>query len=160
VIIFGSVRFLSKKVIKPKFKKKPKPNQNRVKPTGFVSVRFGFLGQNRFKPVWLVFSGFGSVFSVLALFFSVLARFFWFGSVFPVWLGFFFDFLSVSVQFDFLIIKPKPNRTGRFCHQIMISRAMLEFSQPPFHVYMTCVLNEPMIWRCKLFLFFLSLFIP
>jgi len=51
VIIFGSVRFLSKKVTKPKFffkKKKPKPNQNRVKPTGFGYVRFGFLGK---KPV-------------------------------------------------------------------------------------------------------------
>ena len=67
MIIFGSVRFLSKKVTKPKLfflKKKPKPNRNRVKPTGFGSVRF--LGQ---KPVqtglarfffWF-FVGFGSV---------------------------------------------------------------------------------------------------
>jgi hypothetical protein len=82
VIIFGSVRFLSKKVTKPKFfflKKKPKPNRNRVKPTGFGSVRFGFFraktGSNRF----------GSVF-------PVLARFSRFGSVFPVWLGFFLVF--------------------------------------------------------------------
>ena len=125
MIIFGSVRFLSKKVTKPKFfflKKKPKPNQNRVKPTGFGSVWFGFFraktGSNRFGSVfpvlarfsrfWLGFLGFGSVFSV------------WlgFGSVFPVWLGFgsvFFGFLSVSVRFgffSFLVIKP--NRTGRF----------------------------------------------
>jgi hypothetical protein len=79
VIIFGSVRFLSKKVTKPKyffFEKKPKPNRNRVKPTGFGSVRFGFCrektGSNRF----------GSVFSGLARFWLGLARFFvGFGSV-------------------------------------------------------------------------------
>jgi hypothetical protein len=65
VIIFGSVRFLSKKnnqIEKRKLKKKPKPNRNRVKPTGFGSVRFGFFraktGSNRF----------GSVFPVLARF--------------------------------------------------------------------------------------------
>jgi hypothetical protein len=106
VIIFGSVWFLSKKVTKPKlffFEKKPKPNRNRVKPTGFGSVRFGFFraktGSNRFGSVfpvlarfsrfWLGFSGFGSVFFGLARFFrfgSVLARFFFrffigFGSV-------------------------------------------------------------------------------
>jgi hypothetical protein len=92
VIIFGSVRFLSKKVTKPKFfflKKKPKPNRNRVKPTGFGSVWFGFFraktGSNRF----------GLVFSVLARFsrfwlgfFRFWLGFFRFGSVFPVWLGF------------------------------------------------------------------------
>jgi len=111
VIIFGSVRFLSKKVTKPKFfflKKKPKPNRNRVKPTGFGSVRFfrAKTGSNRF----------GSVFSVLARFFPVLARFF---SVWLCFFGlarFFSGFLSVSVRFGsvFLVIKPKPNRTGRF----------------------------------------------
>ena len=45
VIIFGSVRFLSKKITKPKYffdKKKLKPNRNRVKPTGFGSVQFVF----------------------------------------------------------------------------------------------------------------------
>jgi hypothetical protein len=72
-------------------KKKPKPNRNRVKPTGFGSVRFF-----RQKPVqtglarvfrfWLGFLGFGSVFSG-------------FGSVF---FRFFVSFGSV--------IKPKPNR--------------------------------------------------
>jgi hypothetical protein len=87
VIIFGSVRFLSTKVTKPKFfflKKKPKPGQT-------DRFRFGFFmaktGSNRF------------------------------GSVFSVWLGFFSGFLSVSVRFGFfgfLLIKPKPNRTGRF----------------------------------------------
>jgi hypothetical protein len=68
-------------------KKKPKPNRNRVKPTGFDSVRFDFLGQ---KPVWLGFLGFGLVFSG-------------FGSVFSVWLGFFgfarFFFGFGSVRF-------------------------------------------------------------
>jgi hypothetical protein len=95
VIIFGSVRFLSKKLTKPKyfFEKKPKPNRP-------VSVRFGFLGQ---KPVWLGFSGFGSVFSG-------------FGSVFPVWLGFdsvfflfFVGFGSVRF-FKFFAYKTEPNR--------------------------------------------------
>jgi len=94
LIIFGSVRFLSKKVTKPKlffFEKKTETGSNRL-----VSVRFVFLGQ---KPVWLGFSGFGSVFSS-------------FGLVFSVWLGF-SGFLSVSVRFGFfgfLVIKPKPNR--------------------------------------------------
>jgi hypothetical protein len=45
VIIFGW--FLSKKVTKPNFfKKKAETSSNRP-----VSVRFGLLGQNRFKPV-------------------------------------------------------------------------------------------------------------
>jgi len=82
---FGSVRFLSKKVTKPKFFFWKK-NRNRVKPTGFGSVRFGFFraktGSNRF----------GSVF-------SVLARFFRFGSVFPVWLGFGSVFFPFFVGF-------------------------------------------------------------
>ena len=93
MIIFGSVRFLSKKVTKLKFFFEKK-NRNRVKPTGFGSVRFGFLraktGSNRFGSVflvlarfsrfWLGFSGFGSVFSVLARFFVGFGsvRFFWF----------------------------------------------------------------------------------
>ena len=79
VIIFGLVRFLSKKVTKPKlfFLKK---NWNRTE-TGSnrpVSVRFGFLGQkpvqtglarfSRFFSVWLGFSG-------LARFFPVFCRF-------------------------------------------------------------------------------------
>ena len=83
VIIFGSVRFLSKKVTKLKYFFFEKKNRNRVKPTGFGSVRFGFFraktGSNRFGSVFSVFSGFGSVF--------------------PVWLG----FLSVSVRFGFSV---------------------------------------------------------
>ena len=103
MIIFGSVRFLSKKITKPKlffFEKKPKPNRNRVKPIGFGSVRFGFLGE---KPVQ-----------------TDLVRFFWFwlgfhgfGSVFPVWLGVFFRFFVGfdSVRFfRFFVYKTEPNR--------------------------------------------------
>jgi len=61
-------------------KKKPKPNRNRVKPTGFGSVFFrAKTGSNRFGSV---FSGSGSVFFGLARFFSgflsVSVRFFWF----------------------------------------------------------------------------------
>jgi hypothetical protein len=53
------------------FLKKPKPNRNRVKPTGFGFFR-AKTGSNRFGSVFSVFSGFGLVFPVLA----------WFGSVF------------------------------------------------------------------------------
>jgi hypothetical protein len=90
VIIFGSVRFLSKKVTKPKLFFFWKKNRNRVKPTGFGLVRFfrEKTGSNRF----------GSVFLVLARF----SRFFRFGSVF------------FRYRFGFLLIKPEPNRTGRF----------------------------------------------
>jgi hypothetical protein len=86
VIIFGSVQFLSKKkVIKSKnFLKKNLTETGSNRP---VSVRFGFLGKNRLKPVWLGFSGFGSVY-------------FWF----------FVGFGSVRFGcFGFLLIKPKPN---------------------------------------------------
>jgi hypothetical protein len=87
VIIFDLVRFLSKKVTEPKkkiFKKKTGSNRP-------VSVRFGsiFLGQ---KPVQ-----------------TGLARFFRFGSVFSVWLGFsglarfFFRFFAYKT-------KTEPNR--------------------------------------------------
>jgi hypothetical protein len=80
VIIFGSVRFLSKKVTRPKFFFLK--NQNQVKPTGFGSVRSVFLGQKpvqtglaRFFRFWLGFFCFGSVFfSVFSGFSSV--RFF------------------------------------------------------------------------------------
>ena len=128
VIIFGSIRFLSKKVTKLKnffLKKKPKPNRNRVIPTGFGLVWFfrAKTGSNRF----------GSVFPILARFsrfwlgfFRFWLGFFWFGLVFSVWLGFFglakfwlgfsglarfwlglarffFRFLSVSVRFGFSV---------------------------------------------------------
>ena len=83
VIIFSSVRFL--------LKKKTKPNRNWFKPTGFGSVRFfgTKIGSNQFDSV-----------------FSGLALFFWFGSVFLVWVRFVFC--------GFRLIKPKPNRTGQF----------------------------------------------
>jgi len=74
-------------------------NRNRVKPTGFGSVRFGFFREKTCS------NRFGSVFPVLAQFsrfwlgFFGLARFFfWF------FVGF------GSVFFSFLLIKPKPNR--------------------------------------------------
>jgi hypothetical protein len=83
VIIFGSVRFLSKKVTKPNFIFFEKKTETEPKPGQTDRFRFGFLGQK--LPVWLGFSGFGSVFSVLA---RVFFRFFvGFGLVFLVfWL--------------------------------------------------------------------------
>jgi hypothetical protein len=100
VIIFGSVRFLSKKVTKQKnFKKK----QNRTE-TGSnrpVSVRFGFFrtktGSDRFDLVFSVWLDFGSawlVFSGLARFWLGLARF-WFG-----FFGFARFFISLARFFD------------------------------------------------------------
>jgi hypothetical protein len=98
---FGSV--FIKKSNQTKKKNFEKKNRNRVKPTGFGSVRFFMAktGSNRF----------GSVFPVLARFsrfFPVLPR------VFPVWLGFglvFSGFLSVSVRFGFFgFLFIKPNR--------------------------------------------------
>ena len=96
---FGSVRFLSKKVTKPKFFLKK--NRNQVKPTGFGSVRFfrAKTGSNRFGSVFPVWLGF-----------SVLARFF------LVWLGFFrfFRFWFGSVWFFAYKTETEPNRTGQF----------------------------------------------
>jgi len=74
VIIFGSVRFLSKQVTKPK-KTISKKNQNRFKPTGFGSVWFFrikiglawfFAGLARFFCFFILVR-FGSVFLVLGL---------------------------------------------------------------------------------------------
>jgi hypothetical protein len=93
VIIFGSVRFLSKKVTKPIFFKKKNRTRTETGSNQPVSVRFGFLGQKPYKSVWLgfsglarfwlgfgsVLSGFGSVFRFVLVFFLV---FFCFGSVF------------------------------------------------------------------------------
>jgi hypothetical protein len=66
VIIFGSVRFLSKQITKPKLKKKQK--RNRVKPTGFGLFFRAKTGSTRFGLVFLVLAwffrfwlGFGSV---------------------------------------------------------------------------------------------------
>ena len=99
VIIFGSVQFLSKKVTKPNFffkktETEPKPGQTDWFRCSSIRFFRAKTDSNRFG-------------SVLARFFPVLARFFRFGSVV-------FGFLSVSVRFSFLLIKPKPNRTGRF----------------------------------------------
>jgi hypothetical protein len=90
LIIFSLIRFLFKKVIKLNFflKKKPKPNWNQFKPTGFGSV---FLDKNQFFWFCLVWIRFCSVFSVLLCLDSV--RFGFFG---------------------FRLIKPKPNRIGQF----------------------------------------------
>ena len=119
VIIFSSIRFLSKKIIKLKFfflKKKPKPGQtDRFR---FGSVRF-FQGKNLFNLVWLGFFRFWLGFFRFGSVFSVWLGF---GSVFQVWLGFgsvffrfFVGFGSVRFGFfGFLFIKTKPNRTGRF----------------------------------------------
>ena len=86
VIIFSSVRFLSKKITKSKkiILKKTETRSNRP-----VSIRFSFLGRKPVQTGLARFSGFGSVFSGFGSGFFGLARFFRFGSVFPVWLGFF-----------------------------------------------------------------------
>jgi uncharacterized protein (UPF0128 family) len=62
VIIFGSVWFLLKKVIKTGFFKK-KRNQNRFKPTGFGSVTFNYFGEK----TGLARFFFGLIFSVSGL---------------------------------------------------------------------------------------------
>ena len=72
--------------------------KKKTKPIQIDRFQFGsvFLDKNRFKPVLLGFFGF--------------AWFFRFGSVF-------FRFFSVWIRFGFFsfrLIKPKPNRTGRF----------------------------------------------
>jgi len=84
VIIFGSVRFLSKKVTKPNFKKK---NQNRTE-TGSNQFGSGFSVWLGFLSFGLVFSGFGSVFFGVVRFSSGKTGSNRFGSGFPVWLGF------------------------------------------------------------------------
>jgi hypothetical protein len=115
VIIFSSVRFLSKKVTKPKFffEKKQKPNRNRVKPTGFGSVQF--LGEKQVQTGLARFFWFWLGFLFLARFFRVLARFFLFGSVFPILARFGLVFFPIFCRFwfgffGFLLIRPKPNR--------------------------------------------------
>ena len=101
MIIFGSVRFLSKKVTKPNFFLKKNRNQTEIGSNRPISVRFGFLGQ---KLVWLGFFGFGSVF------FRFWLGFFGFGSFF-FW--FFVGFGSVFRFFAYNT-ETEPNRTGRF----------------------------------------------
>jgi hypothetical protein len=112
VIIFGSVRFLSKKVTKTNFflKKKPKPGQTDRFRFGSVwffraktgSNRFGsaFPVLTRFSRFWLGFFRFWLGFFGLARFFRFGLVFFWFLVGFgSVWFGF----------FGFLFIKSKTN---------------------------------------------------
>ena len=99
VIIFGSVRFLSKKSNQIEIIFFWKKNRNRTE-TGSnrpVSVRFGFLGK---KPVQIGLARFFRFGSVLARFFFLVFCQFRFGLVF-------FGFL-------FIKSKSKPNRTGWF----------------------------------------------
>ena len=106
MIIFGSVRFLSKKVTKPNFFFEKNRNQTETRSNRPVSVRFSFLGQ---KPVQ---TGLARFFLVLARFFSVWLGFFGLARFF-FW--FFVGFVSVRFGFfGFLFIKPKPNQSGRF----------------------------------------------
>jgi hypothetical protein len=92
VIIFSLIWFLLKIIINQIFlKKKPKPNLNRFKPTGFGSVRFF-----EQKPIQ----------TGLARFFS-LARF-WL-DFFPVWLG-----LSSARFFRFQAYKTETKSVGFF----------------------------------------------
>jgi len=103
MIIFSWVRFLSKKITKPKFYffiKKTETGSNRP-------VRFGFLGQ---KPVQIGLTQFFRFGSSLARFFPVWLGFFLFGSVFS---GFFTVWVRLSF-FSFKLIKPKLNRTDQF----------------------------------------------
>ena len=63
---FGSV-FIKKSNQTEFKKKKPKPNRNLVKPTGFGAVQFGFLGQ---KPIQTGLARFSRFWLGLARFFS------------------------------------------------------------------------------------------
>jgi len=123
VIIFYSIRFLSKKKIKPIFLlKKPKPVQTDrfwfgflgQKPVQTDRFRFGFLGKKPVQTGLALFFRFGSV---LAWFFPVWLGFFALVRFFASLTRFFFQFFSVWVRFYFFgfsLIKPKPNRTGWF----------------------------------------------
>jgi hypothetical protein len=114
VIIFCLVWFLSKKIIKLKFKKKR--NRNRVKLTGFGSVRFfrAKTGSNQFGLVFPVLARFSRFW---LSFFRFWLGFFWFGSVlarffrFGLVLAQFFPVFSGSVWFFwFSAYKTEPNR--------------------------------------------------
>jgi len=115
VIIFGSVRFLSKKSNQIEIIFFWKKNRNRTE-TGSnrpVSVRFGFLGK---KPVQI---GLARFFRFWLGFFQFWLGFFRFGSILA---RFFFlvfcQFRFGLVFFGFLFIKSKPNRTGWFFKKI------------------------------------------
>jgi hypothetical protein len=84
------------------FFKKNTETEPEPKPVQTDQFQFGFLEQNRFKLVWLGFFWFGSVFSVWL---GVGLVFFWFGLVFfglgSVW---FFQFQAYKT-------KTEPNRS-------------------------------------------------
>ena len=101
MIIFDSVRFLSKKLTKPNFFKKK--TETEPQPGQTDRFRFGFLGQ---KPVQTDLARF----SRFWLGFPVFAWFFRFGSVFLVWLGFFSGFFSFGSVFWFFAYETEPNR--------------------------------------------------
>jgi len=101
---FRFCSFLSKKVTKRKFFFLKK-NRNRVEPTGFGSVRFGFLGQKPVQTGLARFSRFWLGFFRVWLGFFGLARFFRFGSVF-----FWFFVGFGSVRFFAYKTETEPNR--------------------------------------------------
>ena len=123
MIIFGSVRFLSKKVTKPKFFFFEKKTETEPKPGQTDRFRFGLVrffraktGSNRFGSVFPVlarFSRFWLGFFRFWLGFFGLARF-WIGfsGLARFWLGFFWFFVGFgSVRFfQFFGYKTKPNR--------------------------------------------------
>jgi hypothetical protein len=81
VIIFGSVRFLSKQVTKPNFFLKKK-TETEPKPGQTARFRFGFLGQKLIKTGLAQFFRFWLGFFRFWLGFFGLTQFFRFGSVF------------------------------------------------------------------------------
>jgi hypothetical protein len=104
---FGSVFIKKSNQTEFFFLKKPKPNRNRVKPTGFGSVRFfrEKTGSNQFGSVFLVLARFSRFWLGFFRFGSVLARFFRFGLVF---FRFFVGF--GSVRFFAYKTETEPNR--------------------------------------------------
>jgi len=127
MIIFSWVRFLSKKITKPKFYffiKKTETGSNRPVSVWFFRTK---TGSNRFDSVFSVWLKFGSVFSGLAWFFFV-------------WLGFFRFFYGLGsvkfFQFQTYKTETKPNRSVFF--KILIS--FLVFFAHPYFTNFTCML--------------------
>ena len=106
MVVLGLVWFLSKKIIKSIFLYRKIKTE--LKPVQTSWFRFGqvFLDKNRFKLVWLGFSGFGSVFTRFGYVF------------FPVWLGFFRFGLIFSVSGRFF---QNFNRFNRFFSRFSLS---------------------------------------
>jgi len=114
VIIFGSVRFLSKKVTKLKFffwkktETEPKPGQTDQFRFGSVLFFRAKTGSNRFGSVFPVLArfsrfwlGFFRFWLGFFRFSSVFLVWLGFGSVFPVWLCFGSVFFPVFCRFRF-----------------------------------------------------------